>query len=381
MTKILTGAGYCAHPSESGYPARVLNAVAATAAAALAALAPGASTAPQAVELGPRTVLTGLSSPVGLAAPRSERGRLYVVEQGGTIRVVVGGKLRSGHFLDVRSRVRSGGEQGLLGLAFHPDYATNRRFYVNYTDRNGHTNVVEYRSNGTRALPGSARRVLFVRQPYGNHNGGGLAFGPDGALYVGMGDGGSGGDPENRSQNMGTRLGKLLRIDVDRRPSPIRIAALGLRNPWRFSFDRTTGDLYVADVGQNALEEINFLPRARLSALQNYGWDVYEGRATFEDKALGPGRLVMPVAQYGRNEGCSVTGGLSYRGSAKTLQGRYFYGDYCTGNVWSLKVTGGTARTLRRERFRIPTVTSFGEDAAGELFAVSHGGTLYRLTP
>jgi glucose/arabinose dehydrogenase len=358
----------------------VLTAVAATAAAALTAFAPATAAAPDASQLGPRIVLSGLSSPVALAAPRSERRRLYVVEQGGTIRVVTSGKLRAAPFLDVRDRIRAGGEQGLLGLAFHPRYAQNRRFYVNYTDRSGHTNVVEYRSNGTRALPATARRLLLVRQPYGNHNGGGLAFGPDGALYVGMGDGGSGGDPENRAQNMRSRLGKLLRIDVDR-PASVKIAALGLRNPWRFSFDRATGDLYVADVGQNALEEIDYLPRARLGALQNYGWDVYEGRATFEDKELGPGRLVQPVAQYGRNEGCSVTGGLVYRGSARALAGRYFYGDYCTGNVWSLKVVGGEARTLRRERFRIESVTSFGEDAAGELFAVSHGGTLYRLTP
>ena len=359
----------------------MLTAVAAYAAAAVAALGPATGTAERAIELGPRVVVRGLDSPVGLAAPRSERGRLYVVEQGGTIRVVVNGKRRDAPFLDIRGRVRSGGEQGLLGLAFHPNYAQNRRFYVNYTDGGGHTNVVEYRSNGTRALTGSVRRLLVVQQPYSNHNGGGLAFGPDGDLYVGMGDGGSGGDPENRAQDMGTRLGKLLRIDVDRRPSPIRIAALGLRNPWRFAFDRHTGDLYVADVGQNALEEINFLPRARLGALQNYGWDVYEGRSRFEDKELGPGPLVQPVAQYGRNQGCSVTGGLPYRGAAKSLQGRYFYGDYCTGNIWSLKIAGGSARTLRKERFRIPNVTSFGEDAAGELFAVAHDGTLYRLTP
>jgi glucose/arabinose dehydrogenase len=356
----------------------MLSAVAAYAAAAVAALGPAAPTTEQA--LGPRVVVRGLDSPVGLAAPRSERGRLYVVEQGGTIRVVVSGKRRAEPFLDITGRVRSGGEQGLLGLAFHPNYAKNHRFYVNYTDRNGHTNVVEYRSNGTRALQSTARRLLFVRQPYSNHNGGGLAFGPDGALYVGMGDGGAGGDPENRAQNMSTRLGKLLRIDVDR-PPRVKIAALGLRNPWRFAFDRRTGDLYIADVGQNALEEINFLPRAQLGSLQNYGWDVYEGRSKFEDKALGPGRLVQPVAQYGRSQGCSVTGGVSYRGSAKGLQGRYFYGDYCTGNIWSLKIGGGKARTLRKERFRIPSVTSFAEDAVGELFAVSHDGTLYRLTP
>ena len=359
----------------------MLTAVAAYAAAAVAALGPAAGSVERTTELGPRVVVRGLASPVGLAAPRSEPGRLYVVEQGGTIRVVVRGKLRALPFLDIRSRVRSGGEQGLLGLAFHPSYAKNRRFYVNYTDSNGHTNVVEYRSNGTRALPGSARRLLFVQQPYANHNGGGLAFGPDGALWVGTGDGGAGGDPENRAQNMSSLLGKMLRIDVNRRGAKRQIAAVGLRNPWRYSFDRATGDLYIADVGQNALEEINFLPRARVGSLQNYGWDVYEGRAKFEDKALGPGRLVLPIAQYSRSQGYSVTGGLVYRGKAKAWQGRYFYGDYGSGNVWSLEVVGGQARTLRKERFRIPNVTSFAEDAAGELFAVSHGGTVYRLTP
>jgi glucose/arabinose dehydrogenase len=334
--------------------------------------------APQA--LGPRPVVSGLASPVGLAAPRSEPGRLYVVEQGGTIRVVERGKLRAAPFLDLRRLVRSGGEQGLLGLAFHPRYAKNRLLYVNYTDTNGDTNVVEYRASGTRALPGSARRVLFLRQPYGNHNGGGVAFGPDGRLYVGTGDGGAGGDPENRAQDMGSLLGKLLRIDVSRRGARPQIVGLGLRNPWRYSFDRATGDLYIADVGQNELEEVDYVRRGT-TGLLNFGWDVYEARKRFEDKSLGPGRLVRPIAQYGRDLGCSITGGVVYRGKATALRGRYFYGDYCTGNVFSLKVVGGRATTIRRERFKVSNVTSFAEDAAGELFAVGHGGKLYRLTP
>ena len=204
------------------------------------------------------------------------------------------GRLLARAFLDIRGRVVSGGEQGLLGLAFHPNYGRNRRFYVNYTDRRRNTNVVEYRANrtSTAALPRTARRLLFVPQPYANHNGGGLAFGPDGLLYVGMGDGGSGGDPENRAQNMRTLLGKLVAINVNaRRPAP-RIAALGLRNPWRFTFDRANGDLYVGDVGQNAWEEINYVPR-RSPGLENYGWDAWEGRARFEQKATptGPDRL------------------------------------------------------------------------------------------
>jgi glucose/arabinose dehydrogenase len=353
---------------------------------AVATALAGVTLATGAVEpqaLGPRPVVSGLDSPTAVTAPRSEPGRLYVVEQDGTIRVVVRGRLRSEPFLDIRRRVLSGGEQGLLGLAFHPDYARNRRFYVNYTDVNGHTNVVEYRSNGQRALPATARRVFFVRQPYANHNGGGLAFGPDGRLYIGTGDGGAGGDPENRAQSMSSLLGKMLRLNVDRRGARPEIVAVGLRNPWRYSFDRANGDLYIGDVGQGALEEINYVPRRTWSGgLLNYGWDVYEGRSQYEDKALGPGRLVQPVAQYGRSLGYSVTGGHVYRGrGARALQGRYFYGDYGSGIVWSLRIAGGRATGLRRESFRIRNVTSFGEDAAGELFAVSHGGTLYRLTP
>jgi glucose/arabinose dehydrogenase len=345
-------------------------------------LATGAPAASEPQALGPRPVVSGLDSPVGVTAPRNEPGRLYVVEQEGTIRVVVRGRLRSEPFLDIRRLVRSGGEQGLLGVAFHPRYASNRRFYVNYTDYNGNLNVVEYRSNGLRGLPASARRVFFQRDPYPNHNGGHLAFGPDGQLYIGTGDAGAGGDPENRAQNMGSLFGKMLRIDVNTRGARPAIVANGLRNPWRYSFDRANGDLYIGDVGQGELEEINYVPRRAWSAgLINYGWDVYEGRSRYEDKALGPGRLVQPVAQYGRGLGYSVTGGHVYRGSNRSLGGRYFYGDYGSGIVWSLKIAGGRATSLRRERFRIPNVTSFGEDAAGELFAVSHGGTLYRLTP
>lgn len=323
----------------------------------------------------------GLSSPVHVSAPRGERGRLYVVEQPGRIMVVEGGRVRTEPFLDVRPLVRAGGEQGLLSVAFHPRYSQNRRLYVNYTDRNGDTRVVEYRSDGKRALPASARQLLFVKQPYPNHNGGQVAFGPDGALYVGMGDGGSGGDPENRAQNPATLLGKLVRIDVDA-PARRKIAAHGLRNPWRFSFDRRTGDLWIADVGQDAWEEIDFLPRRLLRTTVNYGWDAYEGRARFEPKTLAPGRLVQPIVQYANGPGgrCSVTGGFVYRGSAvPSARGRYFYGDYCSGTVWSVRAAGGKARGLRRERFTLKGLSSFGEDARGELYLVGHAGTVYRL--
>ena len=256
----------------------------------------------------------GLDAPVAIASAKGDP-RLYVVEQRGTIRVIERGRLRSGFFLDIRRSVVSGGEQGLLGLAFHPNYAQNRRFYVNYTDRNGDTRVVEYRSSGLRAIASSARQILFVDQPYSNHNGGHVAFGPDGRLYAGLGDGGSGGDPDDRAQNMGTQLGKMLRIDVNRPGAKAEIVGLGLRNPWRYSFDRKTGDLYIGDVGQGAVEEIDFTPR-NSPGLENYCWDLFEGRSRFEDTPQGPGRLVSPVAQYGREGGhCSVTGGVVYRGA------------------------------------------------------------------
>ena len=321
-----------------------------------------------------RPVVSGLESPVHVTAPRSEPGRLYVVEQAGRILVVENGRVRDDPFLDIRSIVRAGGEQGLLSVAFHPNYASNRRFYVNYTDRDGHTNVVEYRSDGTRGIPGSARRLLFVRQPYSNHNGGQVAFGPDGRLYVGMGDGGAGGDPENRAQNMGTLLGKLVSINVATRGA--KIEALGLRNPWRFSFDRRTGDLWIGDVGQSAWEEVDFLPR-RSPGLENYGWDAFEGRARYEAKPIRRGRLIRPIAVYDRGGGCSISGGFVSRGSVAAAQGRYFYGDYCTGYVWSIK--RGSRPLVRREPFRVESLTSFGEDARGELYLVSHRGTIYRL--
>ncbi|HSO02555.1 MAG TPA: PQQ-dependent sugar dehydrogenase [Gaiellaceae bacterium] len=327
-------------------------------------------------EFKPRAVASGFSQPVFVTGAKGEAGRLYVVEQVGRILVLQGGKRRSAPFLDIRGSVRAGGEQGLLGLAFHPSYPKVRKLYVQYTARNGSTRVVEYRSNGSRA---SSPRLLFSSaDPYGNHNGGMLAFGPDGRLYFTMGDGGSGGDPENRSQNPRSLFGKLLSINVATKG--LRIEALGLRNAWRFSFDRANGDLYIGDVGQGEVEEVNWVPR-RSPGQENYGWDVYEGRSKFEDKPLGPGKLVMPVAQYTHANGCSVTGGYVYRGSKAALKGRYIYGDYCSGLVWSFKLSGGKAAGLRREPFKVARLTSFGQDNAGELYAVSHGGTIYRLTP
>jgi glucose/arabinose dehydrogenase len=328
-------------------------------------------------------VASGLEAPVHLAAPASEPDRLYVVEQDGRIRVIEDGRVRDEPFLDIADQVQSGGEQGLLSVAFHPDYEANRRLYVDYTDVNGDTRVVEYRANGARTAvdEGTGRELLAVDQPYSNHNGGQLAFGPDGLLYVGMGDGGSGGDPENRAQDLSDRLGKLLRLDVDADGADWEIAAYGLRNPWRFSFDRESGDLYLGDVGQGSFEEVDYLP-ASSRGLVNFGWDVYEGRAVYEDKEPnGAGRLVMPIQVYpleGAN--CSVVGGFVYRGEAMpALRGRYFYGDYCAGTVWSFRVRDGKATGMRRERFEVDGLTSFGEDARGELYLVSHGGSIFRL--
>jgi glucose/arabinose dehydrogenase len=349
--------------------------VGATLALILLALGAAAATPAPAAALSIAPVMRGFSTPVLVTYAPGEPGVLYVVEQGGRIYRVARG--RRSVFLDVRSLIVSGGEQGLLGLAFHPRYAANHRFYVGYTSKEGRNVVAQYRSAGTRGVPSSRRVLVSVKDPYGNHNGGHLAFGPDGGLYTTFGDGGSGGDPENRAQNPGSRLGKLLRIDTA--SGRVRTAALGLRNAWRFSFDRADGDLWIGDVGQNEIEEIDWLPRDRLGTLTNFGWDVYEGRASFEQKDLGPGRLVGPVAQYPHSDGCSVTGGYVYRGKAvPSAAGRYFYGDYCSGTVWSLTLQGGEA-TVRREPFDVESLSSFGEDTAGELYLVSHGGTIYRL--
>jgi glucose/arabinose dehydrogenase len=344
---------------------------------AAASLALPASQGQQAFSL--RPFAQGLSALTAIASTPAEPRRLYAVEQVGRIRYFVNGKLR-GTFLDIRNRVSSGGERGLLSVAFHPAYAKNHRFYVDYTDRNGDTRVVEFRSRNGRAIKSSARQLLFVRQPYANHNGGGLQFDSKGLLYVGMGDGGSGGDPGNRAQRMSEKLGKLLWIDPLRRGASWQIIGLGLRNPWRFSFDRANGDLYIGDVGQDAWEEIDYRPRAQISTLANYGWHVYEGRTHYVNTPLGPGQLVMPIEVYSHDEGCSVTGGYVYHGKAvPAAAGRYFYGDYCSGNVWSLKVDAGRATDVRREPFKVQSLTSFGLDTSGELYFATGNGRIYKL--
>jgi glucose/arabinose dehydrogenase len=325
-------------------------------------------------------VASGFASPVDVASAPGDPSTLYVVEQQGTIKMVKGGQV-AGTFLDIRSRVRSGGEQGLLSVAFHPQYATNHKFYVDYTDTNGDTRVVEFTSANGAGVPGSARELLFVKQPYANHNGGQLQFDKSGYLYVGMGDGGSGGDPENRAQNLQSRLGKLLRINPTRAGSAWQIVGFGLRNPWRFSFDRANGNLWIGDVGQGNWEEVDYRAAARLGKLANYGWSRYEGKATYDPHKplVHKGDLVFPQWVYSHSAGCSITGGYVYRGAnVAAAKGRYFFGDYCSGTIWSF-LAGAGRKSAPVESGKIANLSSFGEDAGGELYAVSTDGVLYQL--
>jgi glucose/arabinose dehydrogenase len=338
-------------------------------------------------------VTEGLQNPLFLTQPGDESGRLFVVEQPGRIRVLEGHALLPAPFLDITKQVLSGGERGLLGLAFHPAYRHNGRFFVNYTRKpDGATVVAEYRRGATATSAfQDERSLLIVPQPYPNHNGGMVAFGPDGYLYLGLGDGGSKGDPDNRAQNPQDLLGKILRIDVDRgdpygipmdnpfakgggRPE---IYALGLRNPWRFSFDLKTGNLWVADVGQYKWEEIDLVTLGG-----NYGWHVMEGTHCFypspTDCPTTPYRL--PVSEYFHDKGrCSITGGYVYRGRIiSSLAGMYVYGDFCSGEIFALH-KGETINEPHQILKSSLQISSFGEDAAGELYVLDHKGGVYRL--
>lgn len=333
-------------------------------------------------------VSEGLYDPLYVTHAGDASGRLFVVEQPGRIRVIQNGRLLPAPFLDMRTQVSYGGERGLLGLAFHPAYKQNGRYFVNYTrEPDGATVVAEYRvSANANASRTAGKQLLVVPQPYANHNGGMVEFGPDGYLYISLGDGGAGGDPGNRGQNRHELLGKILRIDVDHgdpyaippdnpfatgggRPE---VFAYGFRNPWRFSFDRQTGELWAADVGQNDWEEVDVV---RLGG--NYGWRIMEGAHCYRPSS-GCGRdgLVMPVDEY-RNRGsrCSITGGYVYRGSQiPSLVGAYLYGDYCSGEIFTL--TDGVQQVLLSTGLRI---SSFGEDEQGQVYVVGHGGTVHRL--
>ena len=342
-------------------------------------------------------IADGLQRPVFLAHAGDGSGRLYIVEQPGRVWVWQAGQVLSYPFLDITDRVGSrANEQGLLSIAFAPDFAQSRRFFVNYTDRQGATVVAGFLASddSLTANPQSEWRVMRIPQPYANHNGGQIAFGPDGMLYIGMGDGGSAGDPQNFAQNPRSLLGKLLRIDVSQSSAdqPYRVpadnpsfgpAALpkiwasGLRNPWRFSFDRLTGDLYIADVGQNRVEEVNFQPAGQGG--QNYGWKFREG---FERFAGDPRGLTLtdPIFQYDHSQGCSITGGYVYRGAAlPALVGAYLFGDYCSGLVWTLRRADDESWRSEVLFGTDLNISSFGEDETGELYVIDHRGAVYQL--
>ena len=354
-------------------------------------------------------IATGLSSPVFVTGPADGSGRLFIVEKTGTIRVVARGRLLATPFLSLSRYVSKGGEQGLLGLAFHPSFRTNHKLYVDYTDVAGNTVIREYRASVTspnRVQLGSGRTLLTIKQPFGNHNGGMLAFGPDGDLYIGMGDGGSGGDPGNRAQSTSTLLGKILRIDVNGRSGalPYRIPSTnpyvgragldqiwqrGVRNPWRFSFDRATGNLWIGDVGQNSWEEIDRAVRTSTGAGRGYdwGWRLTEGFHCFNPASGCSTRgLHAPRREYSHavNGRCAVTGGYVYRGTKiAALAGWYVFGDYCSGEVLAVSSTAAS-RPAPVTLFGTGSgrnVSSFGQDAAGELYVVDLRGTVYRIDP
>ena len=354
------------------------------------------------VPVGLQEVASGLAFPVALTAPAGDT-RLFIVEKGGAIRVLKEGTLLSAPFLDLSARVSGGGEQGLLDLAFDPTYATNGRFFVHYTDANGNTTVSSFRVSPAipdQADPATETIVFTAQQPFVNHNGGRLEFGRDGMLYIGLGDGGSSGDPGGRGQSLADLLGGILRVDVtagtgyaippdnpfagrsDARPE---VWSFGLRNPWRFTFDPATGDLYIADVGESAWEEID-VATATLGAGRgaNFGWNIMEGSHCYAAAACDTTGLVLPVLEYSHAEGCSISGGFVYRGAAiPALQGHYFYADYCQGWVRTVRLENGRVA----ESLRWPTlapggaVPGFGRDAAGELYVLSAEGRVFRIVP
>ena len=331
-----------------------------------------------------RTVAS-VGQPTFVTAAPGEPNRLYVVERRGTVRVLESGRLRATPFLNVSSAVSTAGERGLLSVAFHPDYASNRLVYACYVERDGAIKVVELRVAGARADTSSARVVVRVphdESPF--HNGGQIAFGPDRRLYVGIGDGGYLGrepDPNGNSQNLHVLLGKVFRIAVDNHAAAPEIVAYGLRNPWRFSFDGA-GRLVIGDVGWNGFEEIDVLNPG--PGLLNFGWSVYEGRRKRRtDVELNPaGGLTWPVRTYPTNVNgnCSIVGGYVYRGGAiRSLRGRYVFGDYCSGRIWSAPYGEGRLGRLRLEPVRIPTLSSFGLDGKGELYGVALNGSIRRF--
>ena len=358
--------------------------------------------APAGLKVTLQPFVDGLDQPLAAVNAGDGSGRIFVAEQGGRIRIVRDGALLANPFLDVSSEISAGGERGLLGLAFHPNYPDDPRFFVNYTDTNGDTHIASFTvepANPDRADPGSEKQILFVDQPYANHNGGGLAFGPDGDLYIGLGDGGSGGDPHENGQKLTTMLGKVLRIGVDgttgdkaytvpadnpfvgRTEANPEIFAYGLRNPWRFSFDRSSGDLWIGDVGQGAWEEVDVVRKG--TSGQNFGWNRMEATHCFRpQEGCDQTGLTMPVAEYSHSNGCTVIGGYVYRGSAQpAMAGDYLFGDYCSGTIWAISPAGDQLREPTVVGAMDGSLSSFGEDESGELYATDlSGGRLLRVT-
>lgn len=347
---------------------------------------------PPTVKLTP-VVTAGLSNDVVFAtSPPLDTKRVFVVRLAGTINIIKDGTLLPAPYVNLSSSISTGSERGLLGLAFHPQYASNGRFFVFYTQSAapvGDLRIAEYRVSSSNPDVADTTLVqtlaLIGHSQYGNHNGGMLAFGPDGRLYAGIGDGGGGGDPFNAAQSDSSNLGKILRIDVDAPSTPPagNLSGLvwdkGLRNPWRFSFDRANGDLYIGDVGQNNWEEIDYEPAG--AGKRNYGWSVLEGTHCYLADACNLAGATPPIIEYSHSEGCAVTGGYVYRGKAiPCLSGWYVYGDWCTGKVRAFRVSGGKAVGETQFPFAAPKLNSFGEDAEGEIYLTAEG-SVYRLDP
>ena len=373
-------------------------------------------------------IADGYKKPVFITSSPNNAKLLYIVEQAGLIKLINDGKKLSRPFFDINKRVvnpnRPGDERGLLGFAFHPNHTNNGKFYINYMDNDGNTIISEFSTNSKlRADHKSERIILKLKQPYGNHNGGDIQFGPDGYLYISIGDGGKAGDPLNAGQDLSSLFGKIIRIDIEQKPYGIpksnpffgqkgkreEIWAWGLRNVWRFSFDKQTGDKYLADVGQNKWEEVNFEPASSEGGL-NYGWRIMEANHCYDPKENCPTEgLIKPIIEYPNDanhpafafriieelsfsetdvEGCSVTGGYVYRGQKiKSMQGQYIFGDYCSGNIWTLKVVNGKAINFKNRTEEINIgggefttyISSFGQDSDGEIYIIDYNGGIYKL--
>ncbi|HLA17373.1 MAG TPA: PQQ-dependent sugar dehydrogenase [Candidatus Limnocylindrales bacterium] len=381
----------------------ILGAILAT--ATLLSVAPGPATAfdPNAIDISLTPIVSGLSSPVLVTHAGDGSDRLFIVEQGGYIRILSGGTLRPQPFADLHASISTGSERGLLGLAFHPKFETNRLFYVYFTTRSGDLAVSELRASATNPNvrdPGWGRRLLTIHHPRSNHNGGHIAFGPGNYLYIGTGDGGGVGDPDNNAQNLNSLLGKMLRIDVNGRsgslayripplnpyvgkPGRDEIYSRGLRNPWRWSFDRSTRSLFIGDVGQNRYEEIDRATTASWWGKgANYGWRVMEGNACYKPSSgCSTSGKVRPILVYGHGSGdCSVSGGHVYRGAMwPALAGGYFYGDFCSGRIWAFDSAARSPVTGVQLLDTSLNISSFGEDEDGEVYVVDLGGAIYRI--